>query len=113
MGRNDNCMQICDKILTMDPLNESAYEIKGDLFKTNARIEEAFFEYSKAIQINPESSSAMSSLGDVLKYKGRLTEALQHYKQSLKLNLNQPQTLMALMNTKMACCDWENYSYYF
>jgi hypothetical protein len=49
MGRNDNCMQICDKILTMDPMNESAYEIKGDLFKTNARIEEAFIEYSKAI----------------------------------------------------------------
>jgi hypothetical protein len=49
MGRNDNCMQICDKILTMDPLNESAYEIKGDLFETNARIEEAFVEYSKAI----------------------------------------------------------------
>ena len=49
MSRNDNCMQICDKILSMDPLNECAYEIKGDLFKTNARIEEAFVEYSKAI----------------------------------------------------------------
>jgi hypothetical protein len=33
----------------MDPMNESAYEMKGDLFKNNARIEEAFIEYSKAI----------------------------------------------------------------
>jgi Flp pilus assembly protein TadD len=90
-------------------MNESAYEMKGDLFKTNARIEEAFVQYSKALSINPESSSAISSLGDVLKFKGRLTEALQHYKQSLNLNINQPQTLMALMNTKLACCDWENY----
>jgi tetratricopeptide (TPR) repeat protein len=72
-------MLICDKILSLDPMNESAYEMKGDLFKTNARIEEAFIQYSKALQINPESSSAISSLGDVLKFKGRLTEALQHY----------------------------------
>jgi hypothetical protein len=36
MGRQDNCMQICEKILSMDPNNESAYEMKGDLYKTNA-----------------------------------------------------------------------------
>lgn len=42
LGRADNCMLICDKILSLDPMNESAYEMKGDLFKTNARIEEAF-----------------------------------------------------------------------
>ena len=26
MGRQDNCMQICEKILSMDPNNERAYE---------------------------------------------------------------------------------------
>lgn len=76
MGRQDNCMQICDKILSMDPNNERAYELKGDFFKTNSQIEEAFVQYSKAVQINPESSSAISSLGDVLKFKGKLNEAL-------------------------------------
>jgi tetratricopeptide (TPR) repeat protein len=63
----------------MDPNNVTAYEIKGDLFKHSARIEEAFIEYSRAVQINPESSSAISRLGDVLKFKGQLTEALLHY----------------------------------
>lgn len=77
----------------MDPRNESAYEMKGDLFKTNAKMEEAFIQYSKALSINPESSSAISSLGDVFKMDGRFLQALQHYKQSLKLNINQPQTL--------------------
>ena len=42
MGRQDNCMQICEKILSMDPNNERAYEMRGDFFKTNAQIEEAF-----------------------------------------------------------------------
>ena len=65
------------------------------------------------MQINPESSSAISSLGNVLKFKGKLTEALAHYKRALKLNVNQPNTLMELMNTKLACCDWENYDEYF
>jgi tetratricopeptide (TPR) repeat protein len=109
VGRTDNCMQICEQVISMDPNNETAYEIKGDLFKYNARIEEAFIQYSRAIQCNPESSSAISRLGDVLKFKGRLREALDHYQQSLKLNINQPATLMALMNTKLSCCDWSNY----
>ena len=103
-------MQICDKILTMDPNNADVYELKGDFFKTNSQIEEAFVQYSKAVQINPESSSAISSLGDVLKFKGKLNEALDHYKKALTLNVNQPNTLMALMNTKLNCCDWDNYA---
>ena len=113
MGRQDNCLQICEKIISMDPNNERVYEFKGDLFQKNFQIEEAFIEYSKAVQINPESSSAISSLGNVLKFKGKLTEALAHYKRALKLNVNQPNTLMELMNTKLACCDWENYDEYF
>lgn len=97
----------------MDPNNERAYEIRGDFFKTNSQIEEAFVQYSKAVQINPESSSAISSLGDVLKFKGKLNEALHHYEKALQLNVNQPKTLMALMNTKLQCCDWDNYDEYF
>jgi tetratricopeptide (TPR) repeat protein len=88
MGRQDNCMQICEKILSMDPNNESAYEMKGDLYKTNEQIEEAFVLYSKAIMINPESSSANSSIGQVLQFKGKLNEALQHYKRALSININ-------------------------
>ena len=86
MGRHDNCLQICEKILSMDPYNECAYELKGDLYKTNQKIDEAFIEYSKAVQINPESSSAISSLGDIMKFKGKLSEALIHYKKALRLN---------------------------
>lgn len=86
MGRHDNCLHICEKILSMDPLNECAYELKGDLYKTNQKIDEAFVEYSKAVQLNPESSSAISSLGDIMKFKGKLSEALTHYKKALRLN---------------------------
>lgn len=88
LGRTDSCMQICEKILSMDPYNDSAYQMKGDIFKGNLKIDEALAQYSKAIQINPESSSAISSIGDVLKFRGQWTEALQHYKKSLTLNNN-------------------------
>jgi tetratricopeptide (TPR) repeat protein len=72
LGRFDQCFHLCERMLALDPRNEAAYEIKGDLFKTNLHIEEAFVNYSKAVQLNPASSSAISSLGDVLKFKGRL-----------------------------------------
>ena len=60
----------------MDPDNAGAYEIKGDLYKNNELIEEAFIQYSRAVELNPESSSGISSLGDLLKGKGKLNEAL-------------------------------------
>ena len=94
----------------MDPTNAGAYELKGDIFKTNQLIEEAFIQYSRAVELNPESSSGMSSLGDVLKFKGKLNEALQHYKKALSINVNQPQTLMALLHTNLNCCDWQHYN---
>jgi tetratricopeptide (TPR) repeat protein len=34
-GRSDHCMQICERILSMDPNNDNAYEMKGDLYKTS------------------------------------------------------------------------------
>lgn len=85
-GDQDTCMQICEKILSMDAHNVGAFELKGDLYKTNNKIEEAFIEYSKAVQVNPESSSAISSLGDILKFKGKIKEALEHYKKALSIN---------------------------
>ena len=81
--------------------------MKGDLFLKNAKMEEAFIQYSKALSINPESSSAISSLGDMLKMDGRFTQALQHYKESLRLNITQPMTLAQLLHTKFHCCDWD------
>ena len=89
MGRLDNCFEICEKVISMDPNNAGAYELKGDLYKMNpSLIEEAFIQYSRAVELNPESSSGISSLGDVLKFKGKLNEALQHYKKALSLNVN-------------------------
>lgn len=70
----------------MDANNVGAFELKGDLYKTNMKIEEAFIEYSKAVQVNPESSSAISNMGDILKFKGKIKEALEHYKKALSIN---------------------------
>ena len=32
VGRIDQCMMICEKILAVDPTNENAFQLKGDLF---------------------------------------------------------------------------------
>jgi len=33
VGKLDSCMDICDRILSVDAFNEKAFEIKGDLHK--------------------------------------------------------------------------------
>ena len=94
----------------MDPGNAGAYEIKGDLYKRNQLIDEAMYQYSKAVELNPESSSGMSSVGDIYKMKGKLKEALHHFKKALDLNPDNPQTMMQLLSVKMSTCNWENFN---
>lgn len=52
----------------MDPNNEKAFELKGDVYRYYGLIDKAFIFYSKAIDINPESSSAMNNLAEVYHY---------------------------------------------
>ena len=79
MDRFDNCFDICENIIKMDPGNAGAYEIKGDLYKTHRLIDEAMYQYSKAVELNPASSSGFSSVGEIYKMQGKLNEALLHY----------------------------------
>jgi tetratricopeptide (TPR) repeat protein len=58
----DTVNTICEKINSLQPKNERAYEIKGDLFKEIGNYNMAFFFYTKAIEINPESSTCMTSI---------------------------------------------------
>ena len=65
LGRIDICSQICDRVLAMDPNNEKAYELKGDLCKEHGMMDKAFIFYSKAAEANPESSNAITNLAHI------------------------------------------------
>ena len=65
LGHLESCTQICDRVISMDPLNEKAFELKGDLYKFYGHMDKAFIFYSKAIEMNPESSSCMSNIAEM------------------------------------------------
>lgn len=48
-----------------DCTNEKAFELKGDLFKCIGQFDQAFYFYSRAIEVNPESHSANSSIAEL------------------------------------------------
>ena len=70
-------------------------------------------------------SSAYKNIGDCyLKMQGKMGKAIEHYKECLlneqKIGVSPNQgiskiyaeTFMKLFNTKMQCCDWNNYYAY-
>lgn len=72
----------------MDPYNEKAFELKGDLFKFYGLMDKAFIFYSKAIEVNPESSNCMSNIADMYAESGKFKEAIEHYKKALSVKID-------------------------
>lgn len=107
LGRTDDCMSICERILAADPKNENAFQLKGDLFFRLEQIDLAFMFYKRAIEVNPESHRANSSMGDIFQCSGKLKEAIDHYKKALSVRVDLADTFAKLCKAKLTCCDWE------
>jgi tetratricopeptide (TPR) repeat protein len=107
VGKLDSCMDICDRILSVDAFNEKAFEIKGDLHKCVEQLDQAFLYYKRAIEFNPDSHSANSSVADILRRNGKLKEAIDHYKKALSVRIDLADTFSKLCSAKLSCCDWE------
>jgi tetratricopeptide (TPR) repeat protein len=107
VGRSDSCMMICERILSIDPTNENAFQLKGDLFFRWEKIDLAFMFYKRAIEVNPESHRANSSMGDIFNCSGKLKEAIDHYKKAISVRIDLADTFAKLCKAKLNCCDWE------
>lgn len=100
MGNSQVCTQICEKVLQMDPNNEKAYELQGDLYKLFGHMDKAFIFYSKAIEMNPESSSSICNIAQMYQQQGKLKEAIEHYKKALSVKLDLASAFQALVHVK-------------
>jgi curved DNA-binding protein CbpA len=65
-GRFRDAIQLCQTVLVADRQNGSAYNILGDIYRVQGRVDQAIEMYSLAIQANPRDVTAETKLNRLL-----------------------------------------------
>lgn len=68
-GNLHEAQSLAKKVLRIQRLNAQAYEILGDVYRQERRIEEAIAMFTCALQCNPRSASAQSKLDALLRQR--------------------------------------------
>ena len=61
-GRFRDAIQLCQVALNLDRSSAAAYNILGDIYRVQGRVDQAIEMYSMAIQMNPQDPTAEPKL---------------------------------------------------
>jgi hypothetical protein len=106
LGRYEESLEVSNKVLEMNPKDESALTNKGIALGNLGRYEEALEAFNKALEINPEDEYVLSIKGLTLIYLGRYEEALDAFEKTLKTN---PQNGFALSRKGVVLLSLDRY----
>ncbi|AKB51048.1 TPR domain protein, putative component of TonB system [Methanosarcina barkeri str. Wiesmoor] len=88
LGRDEDALKVINKSIDIDPNNDYAWNIKGNVLYHLGRYDEALQAYDKAIAINPNYVDAWNSKGNALYRLGKYDEALQASNKAIAINPN-------------------------
>lgn len=77
-GQNDQCRQICLKILKMEPQNEEATYILANLMLMKDETEGAMQSYIQLLDKEPDNYNILANLIELLRKAGRINEAQKY-----------------------------------
>jgi curved DNA-binding protein CbpA len=76
-GRFRDAIQLCQTVLGTDRRNGSAYNILGDIYRVQGRVNQAIEMYSMAIQVNPRDVTAETKLNRLLAQERRASTSTE------------------------------------
>lgn len=71
--------------ISVTPNNSLAHKELANALKQQGKLDEAIFQYSKALKINPNYDEAHNNLGVILAHQKHYKEAIYHYKVALRI----------------------------
>lgn len=74
MGNNDQCTAYCNRILKLDPTNDNASYMLGNLMLMRDKTEDAINIYIQHLEKKPDNFNALAQLIELLRRAGRLTD---------------------------------------
>ncbi len=93
MGRYDEVMELCDKVLEVAPRDSSrtlrAWSTKGDLYHNAGDFKKAYKAYDKALKINPDYEYVLNNYAYYLSVEGKkLKKAYEMSKKTIEKEPN-------------------------
>ena len=85
-GDFENAIEACNKAISLDPENTSAYNIRGIAKDDSGDYLGAIADYDKAIEINPEYASAYFNRGNSKRNSGDTPGAITDYDKAIAIN---------------------------
>jgi len=84
---------LLDGVVGANPRVAAAWQLRGDLKRSEGRVEEAMAAYAKAIELDAKDVGPRAAALEVLFAKGDLTAAAQQLEQLQKVAPNHPRTI--------------------
>ncbi len=85
-GKWGQALQSLSEAIRMDPVNEQALIVRGDIYQEREKYDRALESFEILIEINPDSDVPWVKYGDTLLALDRESEALACYKKALEIN---------------------------
>ena len=73
IGNNDDCTNLCQRLLKIDSSNEQATFMYANLMLVNNKTEDAIRTYSQLLEKEPDNFNTLSQLIELLRRAGRIT----------------------------------------
>ncbi|HMA62444.1 MAG TPA: tetratricopeptide repeat protein [bacterium] len=94
-GENDKAFMIINEILASNPNHARAYNLAGNIFMENGKLENAKKSYIAAINCNSDFTGAQHNLANTFKKLKKFDQSRKIYKQIIDQN---PEDIKALIN---------------
>lgn len=89
LGKYQDMLEVCDRILTIDPNVSAAWYNKGNAYLDLDRLKDAIPAFDRALAIDPNNASTLFNKGNTLCRLDRNEEALAAYNRALDIDPSQ------------------------
>ncbi|MBN8507426.1 MAG: PEP-CTERM system TPR-repeat protein PrsT [Burkholderiales bacterium] len=92
----DGAMAVVEEVLSIEPANAEAWQMKGDLLLYGKRLpEEALVAYRKSAEADPRRPAGLLAVVDLLLRQGKIDEAAKELAELKKIAPRNPRVLVA------------------
>src|SRR5699024_2263203 len=81
----EQAQECFNQVLSLNPFNEKAYILSGELYLTNKDFDKALAIYDESIEINPNFAKAYHERGRIKLLKGDINGSMKEMKKAIEL----------------------------
>src|SRR5437867_3149524 len=74
-GKVNESLQVLDDMIKKNPKDAASYGMKGDLYQTQGKIEDAKQAYTQSLKLNPDAPVPANNLAYILSEEGKDLQA--------------------------------------